>query len=87
MIVGARAPAREVRPMQTLRTDLMMDLLSAPTSELLFLREFAVNGCEAIRDGAKASGTVLFDVDRRQLAASGVARLCVIDDGVGMRPR
>jgi hypothetical protein len=70
--------------MQTLRTDLMLDLLAAPTSELLFLREFAVNGCEAIRDAGKDSGTVLFDVDWRQLACTGLARLSIVDDGVGM---
>lgn len=72
--------------MQTTRTDVMMDLLSAPASGLLFLREFAINGCEAIRDAPQDSGTVLFDVDWRQLACSAIARLSVIDDGVGMRP-
>jgi hypothetical protein len=78
--------ADAVRPMQTLRTDLLLDLLAAPTSELLFLREFAINGCEAIRDAAKDGGTVLFDVDRHHLAMSAVARLSIVDDGIGMRP-
>ena len=67
--------------MQTLRTDVMIDLLSAPASGLLYVRGLAINGCEAIRDGAHDSGTVLFDVDRRR------RRSQTASDGRALRQR
>jgi len=86
-LVALMGDARDqpgVRPMQTVRSDVMMELMSASAGALLFLREFSVNACEAIRDGGRDHGTAQWDVDARHLQAGGRALLCVIDDGIGM---
>ena len=75
-LVALMGDARDqpgVRPMQTVRSDVMMELMSASAGALLFVREFSVNACEAIRDGGRDHGTAQWDVDARHLQAGGRA--------------
>lgn len=62
----------------------MLDRLGRDCSPLQFLRELTQNSLDAIKASGSGSGTVIWDVDWAYYDLTGVYKLCVIDDGVGM---
>lgn len=78
-----------VEPMGVDNPTFMLTLESENCPPLQFLREFTVNGIEAIdayrRDvEAGYHGEVIWTVDEDQLRESGRRKLCCVDTGIGM---
>ena len=67
-------------------TDLgfMLDRLGRDCSPLQFLRELTQNSLDAIARADSGSGTIIWDVDWPYFDLTGIYKLCIIDDGVGM---
>lgn len=72
------------RPMQVGNTSFMLDRLGEDCSPLQFLRELTQNALEGIQRLPDQKGDVVWDVDWNTYALTGVFKLCVIDNGVGM---
>lgn len=62
----------------------MLDRLGRDCSPLQFLRELTQNSLEAIKRVKGQSGSITWDVDWDWYDLTGVYKLCIIDDGVGM---
>jgi hypothetical protein len=62
----------------------MLDRLGEDCSPLQFLRELTQNALEAIQLLPDKSGEVQWDVDWNKYTLTGVMKLCVIDNGIGM---
>lgn len=79
------APSREItRPIQVGNPSFMLDRLGEDCSPLQFLRELTQNAIEAIQRLPNKTGDIVWDVDWNKYALTGVMKLCVIDNGVGM---
>jgi hypothetical protein len=72
------------RPMQVGNTSFMLDRLGEDCSPLQFLRELTQNALEGIQRLPNHRGEVIWDVDWNTYALTGIFKLCVIDNGVGM---
>jgi hypothetical protein len=62
----------------------MLDRLGRDCSALQFLRELTQNSLEAIERSGGGSGSIIWDVDWPYYDLTGVYKLCITDDGVGM---
>jgi hypothetical protein len=78
------SPHEITRPMQVGNTSFMLDRLGEDCSPLQFLRELNQNAIEGIRRLPEAAGEVVWDVDWNTYTLTGVLKLCVIDNGIGM---
>ena len=72
------------RPMQVSNTSFMLDRLGEDCSPLQFLRELTQNAIEGIQRLPEKTGEVVWDVDWNTHALTGIFKVCVIDNGVGM---
>lgn len=72
------------RPMQVGNTSFMLDRLGEDCAPLQFLRELTQNSIEGIVRLPDKSGEVVWDVDWNHHTLTGLFKLCVIDNGVGM---
>lgn len=62
----------------------MLDRLGRDCSPLQYLRELTQNSLEAIELSGNGSGTIIWDVDWPYFDLTGVYKLCIIDNGIGM---
>jgi hypothetical protein len=65
-------------------TGFMVDRLGQDCSPMQFLRELTQNSIEAVQATEERSGEIIWDVDWDHYALTGVFKLCVTDNGVGM---
>ena len=72
------------RPMQVGNTSFMLDRLGEDCAPLQFLRELTQNAIEGIQRHSGKTGEVVWDVDWNYHALTGIFKLSVIDNGVGM---
>jgi hypothetical protein len=72
------------RPMQVGNTSFMLDRLGEDCAPLQFLRELTQNAIEGIQRLPGKTGEVVWDVDWNYHALTGIFKLSVIDNGVGM---
>jgi len=81
---GAVVDADHTLQMAVADIGFMLDRLGRDCSPLQFLRELTQNSLDAIARTGTGSGTIIWDVDWAYLDLTGVYKLCIIDDGVGM---
>ena len=81
---GAAVDADHTLQMSVADIGFMLDRLGRDCSPLQFLRELTQNSLDAIARTSTGSGTIIWDVDWAYLDLTGVYKLCIIDDGVGM---
>jgi hypothetical protein len=81
---GAAVDADHTLQMAVADIGFMLDRLGRDCSPLQFLRELTQNSLDAIARTSTGSGTIVWDVDWAYLDLTGVYKLCIIDDGVGM---
>ena len=62
----------------------MLDRLGRDCAPLQFLRELTQNSIEGIQRTPDKTGTIVWDVDWAYYDLTGLYKLCIIDDGVGM---
>jgi hypothetical protein len=62
----------------------MLDRLGRDCAPLQFLRELTQNSIEAIQRTPQKTGTIIWDVDWPYYDLTGIHKLCIIDDGIGM---
>jgi hypothetical protein len=62
----------------------MLDRLGRDCAPLQFVRELTQNSLEAIKRAGGSSGSIIWDVDWPYYDLTGVYKLCIIDDGIGM---
>ncbi|MHB8380137.1 MAG: hypothetical protein ACYDB2_09540 [Acidimicrobiales bacterium] len=62
----------------------MLDRLGRDCSPLQFLRELTQNSLDAIQRTKPNSGTIVWDVDWAYYDLTGIYKLCIVDNGVGM---
>ena len=72
------------RPMQVGNTSFMLDRLGEDCAPLQFLRELTQNALEGIQRLPEKAGEVIWDVDWNYHALTGIFKLSVIDNGIGM---
>jgi hypothetical protein len=72
------------RSMQVDDPSFMLERLGEDCAPLQYLRELTQNAIEAVQALPSQSGEVIWDVDWNTLSLTGVFKLCVIDNGVGM---
>lgn len=72
------------RPMQVGNTSFMLDRLGEDCAPLQFLRELTQNSIEAILRRSDKTGEIVWDVDWNHHTLTGLYKLCVADNGVGM---
>jgi hypothetical protein len=65
-------------------TSFMLDRLGEDCAPLQFLRELTQNAIEGIQRLPEKTGEVVWDVDWNSQTLTGIYKLCVIDNGVGM---
>ncbi len=62
----------------------MLDRLGEDCAPLQFLRELTQNALEGIQRLPDQNGEVIWDADWNTHVLTGVFKLCVIDNGIGM---
>jgi hypothetical protein len=71
-------------PLSVHNTGFLLDRLGEDCHPLQFLRELTQNAIEAVRRTEQGEGDITWDVDWLTYQDTGVFKLCVIDNGVGM---
>jgi hypothetical protein len=82
--VSASDRDQSTLPMTVGNMSFMLDRLGEDCSPLQFLRELTQNSIEAILKTREKQGEVVWDVDWNHHTLTGVYKLCVVDNGVGM---
>ena len=72
------------RPLNVENPSFMLDRLGEDCTPLQFLRELTQNAIEGIQRLPEKSGEIVWDVDWNKYTLTGVMKLCIIDNGVGM---
>jgi hypothetical protein len=70
--------------MQVGNTSFMLDRLGEDCAPLQYLRELTQNAIEGIQRNPQQAGEVVWDVDWNYLALTGIYKLSIIDNGIGM---
>lgn len=78
------AQSEVTRPMQVGNTSFMLDRLGEDCAPLQYLRELTQNAVEGILRMSQTPGEVVWDVDWNYHTLTGIYKLSVIDNGVGM---
>ena len=76
----------EIEPMMTKDSSFALDLNGKQCGKLQYVRELTQNSIEAIQVnvGNGGNGDILWTYDEEEFKASGVYKLCIIDNGPGM---
>ena len=70
----------EIEPMRTKDSSFALDLNGKQCGKLQYVRELTQNSIEAIQ-GNVGNGDILWTYDQEEFKASGVYKLCIIDNG------
>lgn len=79
-----KVPATGSLPMQTGNNSFLLERLAADCLPNQFLRELTQNAIEATVEAG--GGSILWSYDSEVFDKTGLKKLCIIDDGIGMSP-
>ena len=76
--------SRDTLAMGVENMTFMVNRLGQDCAPLQFLRELTKNAIEGIQQLENASGEIRWDVDWNRYDLTGIFKLCITDNGIGM---